>query len=371
MRQINHLLSNHIRSHDILARLGGDEFGILMQYCNIENAGNIAQKLIDKISAYRFLWEDKPFAITASIGIAPFTDKMQNTTDFLPNADIACYAAKNASRNCFRIYQEDVSDIAQVHGDIAWVTKINYALENDRFCLYGQEIVSNLTSAETGLHYEVLLRMLDDEAGIIAANAFFPAAERYHLMSKIDRWVIEHQFQYLYEHPEHLAIVSLCSINISGPSLTAPGFQQVVIDSLNHFQIPPKKICFEITETAAISNLSDANTFIDAMRKKGCSFSLDDFGTGLSSFAYLKYLPVDFLKIDGTFVKGIVEDPIEYAMVKSIHEVARVMCKKTVAEFVENRDNQLKLKEIGVHYCQGHGIAKPCPIKELRTAIQP
>lgn len=365
LRQISHLLKKHLRNHDILARLGGDEFGILMEHCNTCDAGKIAQKLIDKISQHRFIWEGKPYAISVSIGIAPITDKMQNTTELLRNADIACYTAKDAGRNCLRIYQAGKSDIDQVHGDMQWVTKINLALENNNFCLYAQEISPNVASVERGLHYEVLLRMLGDNGEIIAPNAFLPAAERYHLVTKIDCWVIEHQFEYLSKHPDHLAKIKLCSINISGPSLTAPGFQQVVINSLNKYQIPANKICFEITETAAISNLSDANAFIDAMHKMGCRFALDDFGTGLSSFAYLKYLPVDFLKIDGVFVKGIVEDPIDYAMVKSIHEVACVMGKKTVAEFVENSDIQLKLKEIGVHYTQGYGIAKPCPIEEL------
>jgi diguanylate cyclase (GGDEF)-like protein len=367
LRQVSHLIQRHIRSDDTLARLGGDEFGILMQNCNISDAALVAQKLIDQIGQYRFFWEGKSFAITVSIGISSITDKVQTTYDLLRNADIACYTAKDAGRNCFRIYEESVSDAARLHSDMEWVNKINQALENDGFCLYAQKIVPNMMKGATGLHYEVLLRMLDDEGGIIPPNAFLPAAERYHLMTKIDKWVIKHLFEYLSMHPDHLSEVTLCSINISGPSLTVPEFQQAVIDSLQHYKIPAAKICFEITETTAISNLTDAITFIDAMHERGCSFALDDFGTGLSSFAYLKYLPVDYLKIDGVFVKGIVDDPIDYAMVKSIHEVATVMGKKTVAEFVENRDIELKLSEIGVHYSQGFGIAKPCPIEELLT----
>jgi diguanylate cyclase (GGDEF)-like protein len=365
LRQISQLLKKHIRKHDVLARLGGDEFGILMVNCGIEDAKSIAQKLIDKVSRYRFLWEDKPFAISVSIGIAPVSDCINNANDLLRNADIACYAAKDAGRNCFRIYTESVLDIAKVHGEMQWVTKINWALENNKFCLYAQIIQPNVLTDTCGFHYEVLLRMVDESGLLVSPNAFLPAAERYHLMTKIDKWVIRNQFDYLSKNPEHLASLELCSINLSGPSLTAPGFLQAVIDYLNYYQIPAEKICFEITETAAISNLTDATNFIDAMHKKGCSFALDDFGTGLSSFAYLKYLPVDFLKIDGVFVKGIVDDPIDYAMVKSIHEVGRVMGKKTVAEFVENSDVVLKLKEIGVDYSQGYGIAKPCPIEEL------
>lgn len=366
LRQISQLLKKHIRSHDVLARLGGDEFGILMLDCNIENAKQLAQNLIDRVNQYRFLWEERPFAISVSIGIAPISESINNSNDLLRTADIACYAAKDAGRDCFRIYKESVSDIARVHGDMQWVTKINLALENNSFCLFAQVIKPNTSTGRAGLHYEVLLRMVDESDSLISPNAFLPAAERYHLMTKIDKWVIENQFDYLSRHPEHLAALELCSINLSGPSLTAPGFLQTVIDSLNFFHIPAEKICFEITETAAISNLTDATIFINAMHKKGCSFALDDFGTGLSSFAYLKYLPVDFLKIDGLFVKGIVDDPIDYAMVKSIHEVGRVMGKKTVAEFVENRDIELKLKGMGVDYSQGYGIARPCPIDELR-----
>ncbi|MFT5580230.1 MAG: EAL domain-containing protein (putative c-di-GMP-specific phosphodiesterase class I) [Paraglaciecola psychrophila] len=326
----------------------------------------MAQKLIDVVAGYRFIWEEKPFIVAVSIGIVPISELTINSNDLLRNADIACYAAKNAGRNCFRVYEKNVSAIAQVHVDMAWVTKINLALENNNVRLYAQKIQSNYDGNGQGLHYEVLLRMLDVDGSIVAPGAFLPAAERYHLMLKIDGWVIKNQFEYLSKNPEHLAALTLCSINISGSSITSTVFQQAVIDQLDYYNIPPEKICFEITETAAISNLSEATVFIQMMQEKGCLFALDDFGTGFSSFAYLKYLPVDYLKIDGVFVKGIVDDPIDYAMVKSIHEVGQIMGKKTVAEFVENPEIESKLKEIGIHYSQGYGIAKPCPIDELR-----
>ena len=366
LRQISRLLQDNICGQHVLARLGGDEFGILMEYCNVENAKKMAQKLIDVVAGYRFIWEEKPFIVAVSIGIVPISELTINSNDLLRNADIACYAAKNAGRNCFRVYEKNVSAIAQVHVDMAWVTKINLALENNNVRLYAQKIQSNYDGNGQGLHYEVLLRMLDVDGSIVAPGVFFPAAERYHLMLKIDGWVIKNQFEYLSKNPEHLAALTLCSINISGSSITSTVFQQAVIDQLDYYNIPPEKICFEITETAAISNLSEATVFIQMMQEKGCLFALDDFGTGFSSFAYLKYLPVDYLKIDGVFVKGIVDDPIDYAMVKSIHEVGQIMGKKTVAEFVENPEIESKLKEIGIHYSQGYGIAKPCPIDELR-----
>ena len=366
LRQVSHLLKKHIRSHDVLARLGGDEFGILMQHCDIDNAQQIAQKLIDNINRHQFVWENRPFSVAVSIGIAPITDAIKNSTDLLRIADIACYAAKDAGRNCYKVYQEDVLDIAKVHGDMEWVTQINQALEANSFSLFGQKIQPNADTDNNGLHYEVLLRLIDQSGEIITPNAFLPAAERYNLITKIDTWVIENHLAYLAEHPEHLRALELCSINLSGASLTAPGFQQTVIDCINHHKIPPEKLCFEITETSAISNLGVATAFINAMHEKGCRFALDDFGTGLSSFAYLKYLSVDYLKIDGVFVKGIVDDPIDYAMVKSIHEIGKVMGKMTVAEFVENADIELKLKEIGVDYSQGYSIAKPCPIDLIK-----
>jgi diguanylate cyclase (GGDEF)-like protein len=365
LRQLGNLLKANIRDHDVLARLGGDEFGILMAHCNVAQASKVAQNLIDKVCDYRFIWDNQAYYVGASIGIAPITKTVINITDLFRNADIACYAAKDAGRRCLRVYEENSTGFEKIHGDMEWATKINLALEQDRFCLYAQKIQSIASPNKPELHYEVLLRMLDTNGDIIAPGLFLPAAERYHLVTMLDCWVIETHFRYLSEHPEHLQRLTVCAINLSGPSLTAAGFQQKVTNSLDRFGIPPQKICFEITETAAITNLADATSFIEIMRNKGCQFALDDFGTGLSSFAYLKYLPVDYLKIDGVFVKGIANDPIDYAMVKSINEIGHVMGKKTIAEFVENSDVEAKLRTIGVDYSQGYGIARPCPIDEV------
>lgn len=364
LRQLGRLLKDNIRSRDVLARLGGDEFGILMEHCDIEHACQVAQSLIDKIGNYRFIWDNQLFSVGASIGVAPITESILNITELLRNADIACYAAKDAGRSCLRVYEEGSSDFEQIHGDLEWTTKINHALEENRFCLYAQKIKS-IESDTRDLHYEVLIRMQNADGSHTPPGLFLPAAERYHLITKLDKWVIETQFRYLFEHPEHLQRLSVCAINLSGPSLTSVDFQKMVIGCLEKYDIPAQKICFEITETAAITNLSDATSFIKIMSDKGCLFALDDFGTGLSSFAYLKYLPVDYLKIDGVFVKGIVDDPIDYAMVKSINEIGQVMGKKTIAEFVENKEIEDKLKIIGVDYSQGYGIARPCPIDEL------
>ena len=233
LRQVSHLLKKHIRSHDVLARLGGDEFGILMQHCDIDNAQQIAQKLIDNIGRHQFVWVNRPFSVAVSIGIAPITDAIKNSTDLLRIADIACYAAKDAGRNCFNVYQEDVLDIAKVHGDMEWVMQINQALETNSFCLFGQEIQPNADTGNNGLHYEVLLRLIDQSGKIITPNAFLPAAERHKLITKIDTWVTEDHLASLAEHWEYLRALELCSINLSETSLTAPGFQQMVLGRID------------------------------------------------------------------------------------------------------------------------------------------
>jgi EAL domain-containing protein (putative c-di-GMP-specific phosphodiesterase class I) len=244
-----------------------------------------------------------------------------------------------------------------------WVARINQAIEEDRFCLYAQSIVP--LDGSTDKHYELLIRMEDEKGGIIPPGAFLPAAERYDLISKLDRWVIEKTFSLLTVNPTFLEQINFCSINLSGQSLTDPEILEYIITQLDESGVQGEKICFEITETAAIYNLNIAMKFISTLKGLRCRFALDDFGSGLSSFAYLKNLPVDYLKIDGMFVKNIVDDPIDHAMVKSINEIGQVMGMKTIAEFVENNKIKDKLREIGVNYVQGFGIDKPQPLDVL------
>lgn len=365
LRQLGAVLAGGIRRHDVLARLGGDEFGILMEHCDLEHASKIAESLCRLVDDYRFEWEGKKFSLGASIGVVAITHKETETTELLKKADVACYAAKTAGRHCMRLYQEDDLEFSRLHGDMGWVAKINQALEDDRFKLFAQTIVPVSKNTEYGLHYEVLLRMVDENNSLVPPGAFLPAAEQYDLITKVDSWVIATLFKYLSENPEHLQDISLCSINLSGASIAQPGFQECIIDQLESLNIPPAKICFEITETAAITNLALATKFIDALRDKGCRFALDDFGTGLSSFAYLKNLKVDYLKIDGVFIRDIVNDPIDYAMTKSIHEIGRVTGMQTIAEFVEDDAIREKLAEIGVDFAQGYGISIPRPIEDV------
>ena len=298
-----------------------------------------------------------------SIGLVPITEASEGITGVLSAADTACYAAKDQGRNRIHVYREDDAELAKRHGEMQWVARIDRALEERRLQLNCQPIVSVQSCAQRqGTYYELLLQMEDEWGNAVPPGAFLPAAERYNLSTKLDCWVVATAFEWLTAHPRHLDTLYLCSINLSGHSLGDQQFLSFVVRQFDEMNIPPQKICFEITETAAIANLSSATRFIKALKGRGCRFALDDFGSGLSSFAYLKKLPVDFLKIDGVFVQDIVNDPIGLAMVKSINDIGHVMGKQTIAEFVEDAPTLDKLREIGVDYAQGFGIGRPQPL---------
>jgi diguanylate cyclase (GGDEF)-like protein/PAS domain S-box-containing protein len=364
LRQLGKLLTDQIRRRDTVARLGGDEFGILMEHCTLDQAHRVAENIRREIGEYRFMWEDKLYGIGVSIGLASLNEFTDSITSAMKDADDACNAAKDQGRNRIHIYREDDATIAKWHGDLQWVDRINRALEENRFRLYFQPIVPVLERNE-GAHYELLVRMSDEQGAIVSPSAFLPTAERYNLATKIDRWVINESFGWLHRHPDHLAELFRCSINLSGQSLSDDTFLDFVTSQFRRHDLPPTKICFEVTETAAIDNLVGATRVIKALKSLGCMFSLDDFGSGLSSFAYLKNLPVDILKIDGMFVRDIVDDPIELAMVRSINEIGHVMGKQTVAEFVEDEAILQKLRETGVDYVQGYVLGAPRPIDEV------
>jgi diguanylate cyclase (GGDEF)-like protein/PAS domain S-box-containing protein len=364
LRQLGDLLKQQVRKTDVLARLGGDEFGILMSHCHIKQALITCEKLRDSICNFLFVWDDRSFRISVSIGIAPINENCGNAVDILKESDAACYAAKEKGRNRIHVFSSTDEALAERQGEMQWVEKIRLGIEENRFLLYGQLIVPTAHNNE-GLHFETLLRYKDHLGNIIPPGAFLPAAERYNMAPALDRWVIANLFEYLSTTPGFLNRLELCSINLSGLSLSDESMLDFIDEQFLKWRIPTYKICFEVTETAAIGNLSYAKHFIDSLGKKGCLFSLDDFGSGLSSFGYLKNLPVDFLKIDGLFVKDILEDKIDWTMVKAINEVGHVMNKKTIAEFVENQNIFELLKALGVNYAQGYGIAKPLPLREL------
>jgi diguanylate cyclase (GGDEF)-like protein/PAS domain S-box-containing protein len=363
LHQLSSALQKIVRSRDTLARLGGDEFGVLMEHCSLNDARRVAKSLQKVIQDYQFVWEGRSFRVGVSIGLVPITETTSNLTELLKNADAACYMAKEQGRNRIHVHHAEDAEMAQRHGEMQWVTRLNHALDEDRFCLYAQTIMP--LDDRTDKHYELLIRMVDEKGEIIPPGAFLPAAERYNLISKIDHWVIENAFGLLADNPAFLKQINFIAINLSGQSLTDPIILKYIITQLDESEISGDHICFEITETAAISNLGKAIKFISSLRGMGCRFALDDFGSGLSSFGYLKNMPVDYLKIDGMFVKDIFDDPIDHAMVKSINEIGHVMGMETIAEFVENDVIKGMLKEIGVNYAQGYGIEKPQPFDEL------
>jgi PAS domain S-box/diguanylate cyclase (GGDEF) domain len=364
LRQLGELLRQHVRKTDVLSRLGGDEFGILMMHCSVEQALLTGEKLRTAISDFQFAWDNRSFSVSVSIGITAINKASGNAVDILKEADAACYAAKEKGRNRIHVFSSTDEELAERQGEMQWVEKIRLGIDENRFQLYGQLIIPT-NNQEEGLHFETLLRYKDENGTIIPPGAFLPAAERYNIAPALDRWVISNLFHHLRSTPGFIERLELCSVNLSGLSLSDETMLDFISAEFRKSQVPTYKICFEITETAAISNLSYAKQFIDTLHKKGCLFSLDDFGSGLSSFAYLKNLPVDFLKIDGLFVKDILEDKIDWTMVKAINEVGHVMNKKTIAEFVENQNIFDLLKTLGVNYAQGYGIAKPVPLKEL------
>ncbi len=367
LRQLASVLKGEVRSEDTLARLGGDEFGVLLRSCPIEKGIEVVEKMRQTVSEFRFVWEDKTFSLGSSIGITQITMETSSVGSALSEADAACYIAKDSGRNRIHVYEQDDANLAQRHGEMQWVSLINEALDENRFVLHLQPIVSvepyleGLGQSEEKIftHGEILLRMLDSTGREIQPGAFLPAAERYNLSPKVDRWVIEKVFDYFDRNRSQFDSISLISINLSGNSLNDDAFLSHVTGLLEDNDFPCEKICFEITETAAVANLSMASHLIKVLQSYGCKFALDDFGSGMSSFAYLKNLPVDYLKIDGNFIRDIVDDRVDRAMVEAVNQVGHVMGIKTIAEFVENIEILRLLQKIGVDYAQGYGISKP------------
>ena len=356
--QLGTLLKSKIRWRDTLARLGGDEFGVLLESCSLDEAMQSAETLRVAIGEYKFMWDDRSFRLGVSIGVVPISTETEDVAALLSAADSACAAAKEAGRNRIHSFQENDIDLMRRRREMQWAARINNALEEDRFELYRQTILP-LQADEPGAHYEILLRMRDENGGIISPGLFIEAAERYGITPSIDRWVIRSAFRWLVSEADERERLALCSINLSGQSFSDDKFLPFVIDQFQMSGLDATKICFEITETAAIASYSQANRFINALKELGCKFALDDFGTGLSSFGYLKHFPVDFLKIDGSFVKEILHDPIDREMVRSINEIGHLTGKKTIAEFAENEEIITMLRGMGIDYAQGYGVSEP------------
>jgi diguanylate cyclase (GGDEF)-like protein/PAS domain S-box-containing protein len=356
--QVGALLKSKVRWRDTLARLGGDEFGILLESCTLDEAMRTAEALREAVRNFKFTWEERTFRLGASIGVVPIVAENTDVASILSAADSACQAAKEAGRNRVHSFEENDIDLMRRRREMQWAARINTALEEGRFELFRQTILP-LQQQNEGAHYELLLRMRDESGKIVAPDNFITAAERYGITPQIDRWVIENAFRWLVSEADERQNLSMCSINLSGQSLGDDKFLPYVIDQFHRSGLDATKICFEITETAAIASFSQANRFIQALKELGCKFALDDFGTGLSSFGYLKHFPVDFLKIDGSFVKEILHDPIDREMVRSINEIGHLTGKQTIAEFAENNEIINMLRGLGVDYAQGYGVSQP------------
>jgi diguanylate cyclase (GGDEF)-like protein/PAS domain S-box-containing protein len=356
--QVGALLKSKVRWRDTLARLGGDEFGILLESCSLDEAMRTAESLREAVRNFKFTWEERTFRLGASIGVVPLSADNPDVASVLSAADSACQAAKEAGRNRVHSFEENDLDLMRRRREMQWANRINSALEEGRFELFRQSILP-LQVPEVGVHYEILLRMRDETGKIVAPDNFIAAAERYGITPQIDRWVIENAFRWLVSEADEREKLAMCSINLSGQSLADDKFLPYVIEQFNRSGLDATKICFEITETAAIASFSQANRFIQALKQLGCKFALDDFGTGLSSFGYLKHFPVDFLKIDGSFVKEILHDPIDREMVRSINEIGHLTGKQTIAEFAENIEIINMLRTLGVDFAQGYGVAQP------------
>lgn len=363
LRQVTVIIGDNTRQADTLARLGGDEFGVLLRGCDTSIAQKTAKKIIQAVQDFRFAWEGKFFHVGASVGVVEITPHTENINTVMKEADIACYAAKDQGRNRIHVFTKDDAFLEQRQVEMHWATRVKHAIEKEEIILFAQEIISLQNGF--GSHFEILSRMRQDDGSYIMPGSFIPAAERYGVIVDIDKYVVEKVFTSVHENeiPEG----TMLSINISGNSISDKSFMKFILDRAAQLELNTSDFCFEITETTAIANFTEALKFIEALHEVGFLFSLDDFGSGVSSFGYLKQLPIDYLKIDGFFVKDMVNDPIDAAMVSAINEIGHRMGIKTIAEFVESEEILQQLRKLGVNYAQGYHINEPKLLSDIFT----
>jgi diguanylate cyclase (GGDEF)-like protein/PAS domain S-box-containing protein len=374
LQTLSRLLLGHMRESDVLARLGGDEMGVLLSFCPLHRAEKLADELRKSVNDFRFVWSDRVFELGVSIGLVEISEDSKSTSELLVAADQACYMAKEQGRNRVHVYRESNLAQARRQGELQWVTRLNDALAHDRFRLFSQPIVP-LDGSGAG-HQEVLVRIAGAQGSLILPGAFIPAAERYDLMAPLDRWVVTHVCRHIGRERAgqpgpadgnvHRVPPPVYSVNLSGMSLADEGMLDHIIAQLEQNGVDPTQLCFEITETAVISNMPRAQEFITALRALGCRFSIDDFGSGLSSFTYLRSLPVDFLKIDGVFIRDIAHNDVNRALVKAINEVGHVMGIRTIAEYVEDPPTLDTVRALGIDYAQGYAVGS---IRQLEPAL--
>ena len=371
LQQLAQLLLGSVRLRDTLSRLGGDEFGMLFENCPLDKAVEIANNLLKAIGDFNFTRGDTTFTLGISIGVVPIDRSTTDIASTMSAADSACYIAKESGRNQVQIAHMGDRRLQERHGEMQWVSRLTRALEEDRFTLYFQPIIPCANKSGHDKHVEILLRLIDDDGSVIAPGSFLPAAEKYNLISSIDRWVIAHTMTWLAETNNTGNRPITVAVNLSGQTISSPDMLEFIIEKMEETGVSAEHLVFEIAETVAIANITAATSFMLTLRGCGCRFSLDDFGSGLSSFTYLKKLPVDFLKIDGAFIRDILSDPVDHAMVKSINELGHLLGKKTIAEFVETHELADELQLMGVDYVQGYAYAQPRPLNNHAQSQTP
>ncbi len=371
LQQLSQLLQSSVRQRDTLSRLGADEFGMLLENCPLERAVQIANNLLSAVERFQFTWNDSSFTPSISIGMVPINRNTSGLEKILGAADSACYIASQAGHNQLQIAHLGDPDLQEQHSQMQWASRLTRALEEDHFALYFQQISACDGNPRHDKHIEILLRMIDDDGLAVTPAAFLPAGEKHQMAAEIDRWVIRNALSWLAQENACNHWPIRITINLSGQSINDAGMLKYIIDQKNEHGVKPEQVCFEITETAAITNIATATSFMLTLRGCGFRFSLDDFGGALSSFIYLKKLPVDYIKIDGTFTRDIMTDPIDRAMVKSINVMGHLLGKQTIAEGIETKDVADELKRIGVDYVAGYAYNQPKPLKEFSRVVGP
>ncbi|MDU0352892.1 EAL domain-containing protein [Paraglaciecola aquimarina] len=366
--QLSQKINQVVTDKGIMARLGGDEFAVLLENDNSQVAYLLANQILNVVGEFRFFWENSIFTLGISIGQVSWQPNITSAEQILSMADAACYLAKERGRNQIHTYSQEDKHEQKHESELAWLNKINQAIDNNQLQLFYQHY-QTLNKSNSGHHYEVLLRMQDEEGRLVAPALFLPSAERYNLTAQIDRWVTENYFRWLSNNPAHLAELAMVNLNLNGYSLSDKGLKLYILNAFEKYKIPHSKVCFQITESMAILKMDETLEFFKTFHKLGCKFSLDKFGSGFSSYVYLKKLPVDQVKIDGNYVKNILIDPVDMAMVSSIKDVTKTMGIETVAEYVESVDVMVALGKIGVDYAQGFGVAKPKPMQDFEALL--
>jgi len=370
LQNISTLLRKHTRKHDTLGRLGGDEFGLLLENCPTVKAAEIAEGLVGLVKNYNFVWEKRNFSVGVSIGLIPITHESESVARLMSQADMSCYAAKDMGRNRVHVHELGGSHITQMHNEMHWVANIRDSITENRFMLYVQPITPVADTTTSQHMYEVLLRLRDDDGNIVSAGPYIPAAERFGLMRDVDHWVLEKAFEYITHIYSTIDQLDLrLFINLSGNSFTDPEIRSMILDSIDLGRIPSRSVCFEITETCAVKDIATAVEFMNILKLSNCQIALDDFGSGMSSFTYLKNMPVDYLKLEGTIVNQMANNTIDHAMVAAMNQIGRIMNIKTIAEYVESAEIFNRLSAIGVDYAQGYHISKPFPIEDLEAIL--